>query len=234
MSLFSAGTGRATRDESGGEKRCLVVVTARARSNPGTSRANRGGSARSSAERETNASRRAGTRAISGLGSYPSQEVGELVWVRRGELADLPRRLVPRSGSRAGLEQAEKPVEPAAPAFVSHDCGRAPGEWLKRKRKAQSFPVSPEEQITVSSLLDSIPAEGGLEDRPAHGHAHGRYRRACPSPACGRPDGRCGRTRTRRRSRAQPAIASHAGRVLRVFVGPAATRPVGDPPRSLD
>ena len=41
-------------------------------------------------------------------------------------------------------------------------------------------------------------------------------------------------TRTRRRSRAQPAIASHAGRVLRVFVGPAATRPVGDPPRSLD
>ena len=87
---------------------------------------------------ETNASRRAGTRAIPDLGSYPSQEVGELVRVRRGELADLPRRLVPRSGRRAGLEQAEKPVEPAAPAFVSHDCGRAP---RRLKRKADAFPL---------------------------------------------------------------------------------------------
>jgi hypothetical protein len=122
-------------------RRCLVVVTSRARPNPGTSRANRGRPARSSAERETNASRRAGTRAISDLGSYPSQEVGELVWVRRGELADLPRRLVPRSGSRAGLEQAEKPVKPAAPAIVSHDCGRAPandsGNEKRRSRLSQ-------------------------------------------------------------------------------------------------
>ena len=179
---------------------------------------------------ETNASRRAGTRAIADLGSYPSQEVGELVWVRRGELADLPRRLVPRSGRRARLEQAEKPVEPAAPAIVSHDCARGTDETKREKQTLFLFEEKNEPFQSEPSFLRAR----GLEDRPAHGHAHGRYRRACPSPACGRPDGRCGRTRTRRRSRAQPAIASHAGRVLRVFVGPAATRPVGDPPRSLD
>ena len=49
----------------------------------------------------------------------------------------------------------------------------------------------------------------------------------------GDPTGGAG-GRGRGAGRAQPAIASHAGRVLRVFVGPAATRPVGDPPRSLD
>jgi hypothetical protein len=77
--------------------------------------------------------------------------------------------------------------------------------------------------------VSTISGARGLEDRLAHGHAHGRYRRACPSPACGRHVGRSRAARTRRRSRAQPAIASHAGRVGRVFVGPAATRPVRGP-----
>jgi hypothetical protein len=137
VSLFSAGTGRATRDESGGGN---TVSRRRDRARalePGDVARESRGVREIFGAAETNASRRAGTRAIPDLGSYPSQEVGELVRVRRGELADLPRRLVPRSGRRAGLEQAEKPVEPAAPAIVSHDCGRAP---RRLKRKADAFP----------------------------------------------------------------------------------------------
>jgi hypothetical protein len=136
VSLFSAGTGRATRDESGGGN---TVSRRRDRARalePGDVARESRGVREIFGAAETNASRRAGTRAIPDLGSYPSQEVGELVRVRRGELADLPRRLVPRSGRRAGLEQAEKPVEPAAPAIVSHDCGRAP---RRLKRKADAF-----------------------------------------------------------------------------------------------
>ena len=46
--------------------------------------------------------------------------------MRRRELADLTRRLVPCGGRRARLEQAKQPVEPAAPSvLVSHGRGRA-------------------------------------------------------------------------------------------------------------
>ena len=193
--------------------------------NPGTSRANRGGP-RDLRAAETNASRRAGTRRSGGSASCLAggRGAGSGAQRRARRSASPPRSSQP--WEKSAREQAESGV-----ARRVHRSSSAAGLRARRdvKRKGKSRRVFPLRAKKNELVRASARAGPPAEDRPRRG--------PCPwtiPPGVSLP----GVWETRREVRAdedaaplasaQPAIASHAGRVLRVFVGRAATRPVGD------
>ena len=54
-----------------------------------------------------------------GLGTYASQQIGQLVGVQRCELPDLSRCFVPSRWSGACLQQTQQPVESTTPALLA-------------------------------------------------------------------------------------------------------------------